>query len=314
MDMRSFHLDEISIAERFSYWRDVLCNVYVTLEPETSSRTQFQGVVTDHAFDQIAISTVSSLKQTIARTPKGISRDTNAYCFLNLQVAGTCRTTQNHRTAVTVPGQFTIVDSSEPFLLDYASDSWEQYSFKLPKHLLESHIGGEIVARTVSDQTPVGKVVVDFLTSVAQHPEEFRDSSFDVTKSIIDLVAMALRATAPDPAEEQRRTFRSVLCRSVLRHIEFNFADPAITPALVATQFGISTRYLHKLLEEHGETFGQIILAKRLERCASELRQGAHLTISEVAFRCGFNDMSYFSRAFRRRFGVTPRDFRHDQS
>jgi AraC family transcriptional regulator, positive regulator of tynA and feaB len=83
-----------------------------------------------------------------------------------------------------------------------------------------------------------------------------------------------------------------------------------ITPLKVAAHFGISTRYLHKLLEEHGETFGQIILGKRLERCASELRQGTCLTISEAAFRWGFNDMSYFSRAFRRRFGVTPREYR----
>lgn len=308
--MRSFRLDEINASDRFSYWRDVLCNVYVTLEPETSSRTQFQGVVTDHTLDQIAISNISSLKQTVARTPKGIRRDTDAYCFLNLQVSGACRTSQNHRTAVTVPGEFTIVDSSEPFLLDYASDTWEQYSFKLPKHLLDSQVGGAAFARTVSDQTPVGKVVVDFLTSVARHPEHFSSTSFDLTKSIVDLVAMALQASAPDAAEEPRRTFRSVLCRSVLRYIEFNFADPAINPSSVATQFGISTRYLHKLLEEQGETFGQIILAKRLDRCASELRQGAHLTISEVAFRCGFNDMSYFSRAFRRRFGVTPRDYR----
>ncbi len=306
--MRSFRLDEINTADRFSYWRDVLCNVYFTLEPETSSRTQFQGIVTDHTFDQIAISNVSSLKQTIERTPRGIRRDTDAYCFLNLQVAGICRTSQNRRTAVTVPGEFTIVDSSEPFLLDYTSDTWEQYSFKLPKHLLDFQVGGEAVARTLSDRTPVGKIVVDFLTSVARHPDHFSGTSFDLTRSILDLVSMALRASVP--AEEQRRTFRSVFARSVLQYVELNFADPAISPTSVATHFGISTRYVHKLLEEQGETFGQIILAKRLERCASELRQGAHLTISEVAFRCGFNDMSYFSRAFRRRFGVTPRDYR----
>ncbi|WP_429933641.1 helix-turn-helix domain-containing protein [Agrobacterium vitis] len=40
------------------------------------------------------------------------------------------------------------------------------------------------------------------------------------------------------------------------------------------------------------------------------LRKGTCLTISEAAFRWGFNDMSYFSRAFRRRFGVVPRDYR----
>jgi AraC-like DNA-binding protein len=28
--------------------------------------------------------------------------------------------------------------------------------------------------------------------------------------------------------------------------------------------------------------------------------------ISDIAFACGFNDLSYFNRCFRRRFGLTP--------
>ena len=36
----------------------------------------------------------------------------------------------------------------------------------------------------------------------------------------------------------------------------------------------------------------------------------AHLTIAQLAYSNGFNDISYFNRAFRRRFGVTPSDLR----
>ncbi|NTH22951.1 helix-turn-helix domain-containing protein [Agrobacterium rhizogenes] len=290
-----------------------MCNVYVALDPETSCRSDFRGAVSDHPFEEIGISNIASLKQTIARTSKGIRRDTNAYCFLNLQLAGTCRIHQRDRNAITMPGEFTIVDSSEPFLLDYTSDAWEQYAFKIPKHMFDAHIGSEFVARTVSDRTPVGRVVVDFLKSVAGHPEDFRESAIEMTKTIIDLVGLSLRTSTPERDDGRRRTFRTPLRQSVLRYVELNFADPEIAPARVAAHFGVSTRYLHKLLEEHGETFGQIILAKRLERCACELRKGTCLTVSEAAFRCGFNDMSYFSRAFRRHFGVSPRDYRREE-
>jgi AraC-like DNA-binding protein len=34
-------------------------------------------------------------------------------------------------------------------------------------------------------------------------------------------------------------------------------------------------------------------------------------TVTEIAYATGFSDLSYFSRAFRRRFGMTPRDRRH---
>jgi AraC-like DNA-binding protein len=36
----------------------------------------------------------------------------------------------------------------------------------------------------------------------------------------------------------------------------------------------------------------------------------AHLTIAQLAHGSGFNDISYFNRAFRRRFGATPTDVR----
>jgi AraC-like DNA-binding protein len=42
-------------------------------------------------------------------------------------------------------------------------------------------------------------------------------------------------------------------------------------------------------------------------RCAADLLvSGAQRRISDVAFDCGFNDLSYFNRCFRRRFGLTP--------
>jgi AraC-like DNA-binding protein len=35
------------------------------------------------------------------------------------------------------------------------------------------------------------------------------------------------------------------------------------------------------------------------------------LTISTIAFNCGFGDLSYFNRCFRHRFGATPSEVRH---
>ena len=47
----------------------------------------------------------------------------------------------------------------------------------------------------------------------------------------------------------------------------------------------------------------------RLQRAAEKLTSSADL-ISEIARQCGFQEMSYFSKAFREKFGVTPGDYR----
>jgi AraC-like DNA-binding protein len=62
------------------------------------------------------------------------------------------------------------------------------------------------------------------------------------------------------------------------------------------------------ILHESGKGFAERVMELRLQR-AGELLSRAHMTkrkVSDIAYSCGFNDLSYFHRAFRRRFGMTP--------
>jgi AraC-like DNA-binding protein len=79
----------------------------------------------------------------------------------------------------------------------------------------------------------------------------------------------------------------------------------------VAQALGVSPRYVQMLFAEEATTPSTYILERRLERAAERLgREGLRQTITEIAFSVGFNDLSYFCRAFRKRFGAAPRDYR----
>ena len=67
----------------------------------------------------------------------------------------------------------------------------------------------------------------------------------------------------------------------------------------------LSERYVNELLFEAGASFTTRLNELRLRK-AAELLQHAQRRISDVAFECGFNDLSYFNRCFRHRFGLTP--------
>src|SRR5260370_42427844 len=90
---------------------------------------------------------------------------------------------------------------------------------------------------------------------------------------------------------------------------------PDLTPARVAELEGISERYLQKLFEGSGSSFTHYLRERRLQRTSAELSNPAeaHHSISEIAFRNGFNDSAHFSRAFRHRFGWSPREFRQQE-
>jgi AraC-like DNA-binding protein len=85
-----------------------------------------------------------------------------------------------------------------------------------------------------------------------------------------------------------------------------------LSSEIIAGRHGISARYVRKLFEQEGNSFTRFLLSERLTRVGRLLRdpRHAHLTIAQVAHSSGFNDISYFNRAFRRRFGATPTEFR----
>lgn len=312
--MRSFDLQKLKAPERFDYWREVLCNVYVSLTPESDCRPDFSGSVSDHDFNGVGVSKISSKKQLISRTPSGIRRDTDAFYFLNLQTKGACNVLQLGQEQLTKQGEFVIVDSTEPFSLNYVSNDWEQFSFKIPQQMFDAHIGAirNVPLKKVSAESALGEIVVNYLASMARRAVQLDTNPDEIRKSMLDLVRLGL-AEGEDGSLSRHHDIRSGLRHHILKFIDLNFSDPTLDPAKVAAHFRISTRYLHKVLENHDVTFGQALLERRLQSSADDLKRGLSRSISEAAFRCGFNDLSHFSRAFRRRYGKTPRDYRRSE-
>lgn len=86
--------------------------------------------------------------------------------------------------------------------------------------------------------------------------------------------------------------------------------DGSLTLADLARRHRASPRTIQLLFERSGVTFSEFLLEQRLLRAARMLRDPMHRTgkISDIAHLSGFNDVSYFHRTFRRRFGMTPMD------
>ena len=106
--------------------------------------------------------------------------------------------------------------------------------------------------------------------------------------------------------DAQRGGLRSVRLRAVLMILEKRFSEPDFSTHRLAAAAGLSERYVNELLYEDGAGFSARLNELRLRKAADLLAHSAERRISDIAFACGFNDLSYFNRCFRRRFGLTP--------
>ena len=85
-----------------------------------------------------------------------------------------------------------------------------------------------------------------------------------------------------------------------------------LTVTAIAARHHVTPRYIHKLFEGGGITYSEFVLDQRLARAHRMLTDPrlTDRTIGSLAYDVGFGDLSYFNRAFRRRYHATPSEVR----
>lgn len=131
-----------------------------------------------------------------------------------------------------------------------------------------------------------------------------------VGDSLAQLVGGLIRGKPAAP--EFRRSPLQALRERIVDYVDGNLARSGLSAEEIAQHMGCSRRYLHKAFEGEGLTMERFIWDRRLERSKEALTSPGKATasISEIAFACGFNSSAHFSRAFKARYGVAPRELR----
>lgn len=169
---------------------------------------------------------------------------------------------------------------------------------------------GKLLAVFMSGLTP------DVLDEVISTPS----GRFIVERQLSTLLRMLLETLARQfagllhsPATDERRRR---LLRNILIWLQDNFAQPGLSASVVAEKFNVSVRYVHQLFADFGtetgagekRTFLATLNLLRLEYAACLLKSedSAAMTVTEVAWRCGYSDAVYFGKVFKLRYGAAP--------
>jgi len=125
--------------------------------------------------------------------------------------------------------------------------------------------------------------------------------------SFCNLLALASAEGLPP-----KRMQGELQMEALLSYCRRNLGNAELSPQQAADHLGISVRTLHSRFKQTGRSFGRWLLESRLEGCSVALRDPGQrtLNISEIAWRWGFNDLSYFNKAFRAQFDMTPGEWR----
>ncbi|HEY0278754.1 MAG TPA: helix-turn-helix domain-containing protein [Solirubrobacterales bacterium] len=304
MPGRSWDTAAVPTDEQFAYWSDMLGAALCRVTMVRPDEGAFAGQVEVAAVGPVDVATITSQAQAVRRTDADVRRQAGDAFFLNMTLRGCSTFTQGGRTGSLGPGDFALVDGAQPF--DFEFDGpFEQVSLTVPHDILAPHLASPATATAVAVRGDRGLGAIAAGT-IAAMSRGTAGIDRGVTRPLVERVAGLVGLTLG--AEPTKDVGPTALTQLALDEVERSLADPELSPGIVADRIGVSTRYLHRLFEDRGQSFGRHLLARRLERCQAALVDPglSHLTVGEIAWRNGFTDPSYLARAYRRRFGVSP--------
>ncbi|GAA0401966.1 hypothetical protein GCM10009530_62310 [Microbispora corallina] len=118
------------------------------------------------------------------------------------------------------------------------------------------------------------------------------------------VVELAQRQPAEAAAADHRPGMADEL-RAAVRYVDRHFREP-ISLADAARRAHLSPNYFSERFREYTGSSFQVYLQERRLRFARSLLASTSLSVTEVCHAAGFNTLSHFGRAYRRRYGSAP--------
>ncbi|MET1412252.1 helix-turn-helix domain-containing protein [Roseibium sp. HPY-6] len=280
------------------------------LEPTEHSSGHIKGDVSTISVSRFETAIVSLNAKRVLRDKRMIKRDPGENLFLLIQDKGNCWIHQNETSVQLTPGDMYLVDSAHSSEFVYNGADARQVSIHLPRAEMMHRFGkictgGIAIDRTdplfVAMRAVLTKIFSDDISVAPHHGEAF-----------LSILGAYFRSVEHQDALKDR-TSSGVLSRALCL-IDRHAMDADFGPQRLAELLQVSPRTLQRQFGLLGETVGKRLLAVRLETARARLNAGddgaGRNTIAAVAYESGFNDLSYFYRSFRERFGVPPGDVR----
>lgn len=101
----------------------------------------------------------------------------------------------------------------------------------------------------------------------------------------------------------------SALVEKAVRYIQANFSDPDLTVAKLADYTYVSRSHLSRVFKEYTmESIHSYLTNMRMHHCQLAIAEGK--TVLDACTESGFSDYSSFLKAFRKRYGITPMEYK----
>ncbi len=295
--------------DRAAVWWEIVGRKVFRAECQPLAEGPFEAEITHRALPGLGLVRVKSSGQSFVRTRELIA-DSKDQFLLSITGSGAVVVAQRDREVKLGEGDATLISYADRLKLVRPLPGSSR-SLLIPYATLAPLVNNvdDAVIRAIPRNNERLRLLIGYLDLLE---DEELLASADMRQLAIshvhDLVALTIGATRDAAAFAEGNGLRAARLHAIKMDIIENAARSNLTIDALARRHRLHPRYIQRLFEATGTTFSEFLVGQRLAGAHRMLLDARHLdrNISAIAFACGFSDLSYFNRCFRRRFGTSP--------
>ncbi len=303
----------VPVRARSAYWNGAIRVPLPGLAADFLGDEPIRASIKSRAF---ADARVTEIRNSPVRVTRKLPAGASGGYQLVLQLAEHGRFSHAGNEVLQSPGDLILLDTELAFDVTFPAGVrvlvWEIARDALGPLLAAPE---RAIGRRIPGKHGPGAVLADFACALARQAGTLgAPTQRSLQLHLATLTAVSMGATT-EIQEARRVSWRVARRQQILGYVEAHLRESDLTAARAAHDLGMSRRWLYALFDQDGSSFAAWVARRRVEECMKLLSDPDHdhWSIAEIAFRCGFNDLSTFNRRFRARYAMTPRDARRSR-
>ena len=311
VERSAFYTTHLPVQERFDAWQESIGVIFEAKLNEGITPGNFDAKVESVLLDGLMLSHVKSGATKFDRETARIVSDSIDHYMFQLFLGGSVEMAINGRHIVGKTGALVCFDLGAN--LDSANSDFEVLTVIVPRRRLDPHLRnpGSLHGLVLDPTWGAPQLFAEFLATLCKvGPDMSRTEAIPASNALILLLAATCNQVQTETEDPPDWADYSLLIRAKAE-INARLGDSNLSADRLAGLLGLSRARLYKLFEPYGGVM-HIVREQRLRRALNDLvtPRGQRYHIGEIAYRWGFSSPAQFSRAFKARYGRSPREAR----
>lgn len=221
-------------------------------------------------------------------------------------VSGSCSYFIDNKTYQVLAGDIVLIPEGIIHRTDYDGREHTRMLIEIPSAYIPESVREKLDSLPRIYRNPtVSAELYDMLKKLEKEYKSPDDFSEDMIKSMVQMLFFFLIRNKSALTGESHNK----MIEDVVGYIQENYASEVRLSQLARDHF-VSQEHLSRSFKKStGFGFNEYLTLVRLKQAEKLLKNQGRMSISEIAYSCGFNDSNYFSDKFKRTYGISPLKF-----